>query len=222
MCRVAIGSHNRDSATHGLISSGQDTFSNLTLSETLFSRQIRCRYRLRSTLLVDYRLVPQTRPHATYRSTTRLKRMWRRIMAKTRQRRRAQCRFQVVLEALKAQQTLSQRASEYAVHPTQITHEPKRASLTGVFCLTPRNGAFGLLSSSSSTGTIETDVHAVLVHGCSASSFSRTARMVHKGQTLFCMLPYYASTTLLVAPLAYGEDGGVRATAAQARHRAPE
>jgi len=41
-------------------------------------------------------------------------------MAKTRQRRSAQFKFQVALEALKEQKTLSQVASEYDVHPTQI------------------------------------------------------------------------------------------------------
>ncbi|MCG8350839.1 MAG: helix-turn-helix domain-containing protein [Chloroflexales bacterium] len=42
-------------------------------------------------------------------------------MAKKRQRRRAEFTFRVALEALKEQKTLNQLASEYAVHPTQIT-----------------------------------------------------------------------------------------------------
>ncbi len=46
-------------------------------------------------------------------------------MAKTRQRRSAQFTFQVALEALKEQKTLSQLASEYDVHPTQITQWKK-------------------------------------------------------------------------------------------------
>ncbi len=55
-----------------------------------------------------------------------MQRMWRGIMAKTRQRRSAQFPFQVALEAIKEQQTLSQLASEYDVHPTQITHWKKQ------------------------------------------------------------------------------------------------
>ncbi len=47
-------------------------------------------------------------------------------MAKTRQRRSAQFKFQVALEALKEQKTLSQLASDYAVHPTQITQWKKQ------------------------------------------------------------------------------------------------
>ncbi len=47
-------------------------------------------------------------------------------MAKTRQRRSAQFPFQVALEALKEQQTLSQLASEYEVHPTHITQWKKQ------------------------------------------------------------------------------------------------
>ena len=47
-------------------------------------------------------------------------------MAKTRQRRSAQFKFQVALEALKEQKTLSQLASEYEVHPTQITQWKKQ------------------------------------------------------------------------------------------------
>ncbi len=49
-------------------------------------------------------------------------------MAKQRQRRRrsAQFKFQVALEALKEQQTLSQLASEYDVHPTQIVQWKKQ------------------------------------------------------------------------------------------------
>ena len=47
-------------------------------------------------------------------------------MAKIRQRRSAQFKFQVALEALKEQQTLSQLASEYEVHPTQITQWKKQ------------------------------------------------------------------------------------------------
>ncbi len=46
-------------------------------------------------------------------------------MAKTRQRRSAQFKFQVALEALKEQKTLSQLASEYEVHPTQIAQWKK-------------------------------------------------------------------------------------------------
>jgi len=52
-------------------------------------------------------------------------------MAKTRQRRSAQFKFQVALEALKEQKTLSQLASEYDVHPTQIT-QWKKQLLEGV------------------------------------------------------------------------------------------
>ncbi len=47
-------------------------------------------------------------------------------MAKQRQRRSAQFKFQVALEALKEQQTLSQLASEYEVHPTQIAQWKKQ------------------------------------------------------------------------------------------------
>ena len=47
-------------------------------------------------------------------------------MAKQRQRRSAQFPFQVALEALKEQQTLSQLASEYDVHPTQIAQWKKQ------------------------------------------------------------------------------------------------
>ena len=47
-------------------------------------------------------------------------------MAKTRQRRSAQFKFQVALEALKEQKTLSQLASEYEVHSTQITQWKKQ------------------------------------------------------------------------------------------------
>ena len=47
-------------------------------------------------------------------------------MVKTRQRRSAQFKFQVALEALKEQKTLSQLASEYEVHPTQITQWKKQ------------------------------------------------------------------------------------------------
>jgi len=47
-------------------------------------------------------------------------------MAKKRQRRSAQFKFQVALEALKEQKTLSQLASEYEVHPTQITQWKKQ------------------------------------------------------------------------------------------------
>lgn len=42
-------------------------------------------------------------------------------MAKKRQRRCADFTFRVAPEALKAQKTLSQLASEYEVHPTPIT-----------------------------------------------------------------------------------------------------
>jgi len=47
-------------------------------------------------------------------------------MAKKRQRRSAQFKFQVALEALKEQKTLSQLANEYEVHPTQITQWKKQ------------------------------------------------------------------------------------------------
>ncbi len=47
-------------------------------------------------------------------------------MGKQRQRRSAQFKFQVALEALKEQKTLSQLASEYEVHPTQITQWKKQ------------------------------------------------------------------------------------------------
>lgn len=47
-------------------------------------------------------------------------------MTKKRQRRRAQFKFQVALEALKEQKTLSQLASEFEVHPTQITQWKKQ------------------------------------------------------------------------------------------------
>jgi putative transposase len=47
-------------------------------------------------------------------------------MAKQRQRRSAQFKFQVALEALKEQKTLSQLASEFGVHPTQITQWKKQ------------------------------------------------------------------------------------------------
>ena len=46
-------------------------------------------------------------------------------MAKQRQRRSAQFKFQLALEALKEQKTLGQLASEYQVHPTQITQWKK-------------------------------------------------------------------------------------------------
>ena len=47
-------------------------------------------------------------------------------MSKTRQRRSAQFPFQVALEALKQQKTLSHLASEYEVHPTQIAQWKKQ------------------------------------------------------------------------------------------------
>lgn len=47
-------------------------------------------------------------------------------MTKKRQRRSAQFKFQVALEALKEQKTLSQLASEYDVHPTQIVQWKKQ------------------------------------------------------------------------------------------------
>jgi transposase-like protein len=47
-------------------------------------------------------------------------------MGKQRQRRSAQFKFQVALEALKEQKTLSQLASEYDVHPTQIAQWKKQ------------------------------------------------------------------------------------------------
>ena len=46
-------------------------------------------------------------------------------MAKKRQRRSAQFKFQVAVEALKEQKTLSQLASEYDVHPTHIAQWKK-------------------------------------------------------------------------------------------------
>jgi putative transposase len=47
-------------------------------------------------------------------------------MTKKRQRRSAEFKFKVALEALKEQKTLSQLASEYEVHPTQITQWKKQ------------------------------------------------------------------------------------------------
>ena len=47
-------------------------------------------------------------------------------MGKQRQRRSAQFKFQVALEAVKEQKTLSQLASEYEVHPTQIAQWKKQ------------------------------------------------------------------------------------------------
>ena len=47
-------------------------------------------------------------------------------MAKKRQRRSANFKFQVALEALKEHKTLSQLASEHEVHPTQITQWKKQ------------------------------------------------------------------------------------------------
>jgi transposase-like protein len=47
-------------------------------------------------------------------------------MAKKRQRRSAAFKLRVALEALKEQKTLSQLASEYEVHPTQITQCKKQ------------------------------------------------------------------------------------------------
>ena len=56
-------------------------------------------------------------------------------MAKQRQRRSAQFKFQVALEALKEQKTLGQLASEYQVHPAQITQWKKHVldGGTGLF-----------------------------------------------------------------------------------------
>lgn len=51
-------------------------------------------------------------------------------MTKQRQRRSTQFKFQVALEAAKETQTLSQLASTYAVHPTQIA-QWKRQLLDG-------------------------------------------------------------------------------------------
>lgn len=48
------------------------------------------------------------------------------IMTKKRQRRSAQFKFHVALEALKEQKTLAQLASEYEVHPTQIAQWKKQ------------------------------------------------------------------------------------------------
>ncbi len=50
-------------------------------------------------------------------------------MAKKRQRRSAQFKFQVALEALKEQKTLSQLASEDEVHPTD--HAVEKAAPGG-------------------------------------------------------------------------------------------
>ncbi len=47
-------------------------------------------------------------------------------MAKRRQHRSAQFKFQVAFEALKEKKTLSQLASEYAVHPSQIAQWKKQ------------------------------------------------------------------------------------------------
>lgn len=47
-------------------------------------------------------------------------------MARKRQRRSAEFKFRVALEAVKEQKTLSQLASEYEVHPTQITQWKKQ------------------------------------------------------------------------------------------------
>jgi transposase-like protein len=47
-------------------------------------------------------------------------------MTKKRQRRSADFKFRVALAAIKEQQTLSQLASEYEVHPTQITQWKKQ------------------------------------------------------------------------------------------------
>jgi transposase-like protein len=52
------------------------------------------------------------------------------IMTKKRQRRSAQFKFQVALEATKEVQTLAQLASTYEVHPTQIA-QWKRQLLDG-------------------------------------------------------------------------------------------
>ncbi len=52
-------------------------------------------------------------------------------MTKKRQRRSAQFKFQVALEALKEQKPLSQLASEYEVHPTQITQWKKQLLESG-------------------------------------------------------------------------------------------
>jgi transposase len=48
------------------------------------------------------------------------------LMAKKRQRRSAEFKFRVALEAMKEQKTLSELASEYEVHPTQITQWKKQ------------------------------------------------------------------------------------------------
>jgi transposase-like protein len=52
-------------------------------------------------------------------------------MAKKRQRRSAEFKFQIALEALKEHKTLSQLASEYEVHPTQITQWKKQLLESG-------------------------------------------------------------------------------------------
>jgi len=52
-------------------------------------------------------------------------------MAKKRQRRSAEFKFRIALEALKEQKTFSQLASEYEVHPTQITQWKKQLLESG-------------------------------------------------------------------------------------------
>lgn len=52
-------------------------------------------------------------------------------MPKKRQRRSADFTFRLALEAAKAQKTLSQLASEYEVHPTQITQWKKQLLESG-------------------------------------------------------------------------------------------
>jgi transposase-like protein len=47
-------------------------------------------------------------------------------MAKKRQRRSAEFKFRVALEALKEHKTLGQLANEYEVHPSQITQWKKQ------------------------------------------------------------------------------------------------
>lgn len=59
-------------------------------------------------------------------------------MGKQRQRRSAQFKFQVALEALKEQKTLSQLASEYEVHPTQIAQWKKQLMEGGTSLFGPQ------------------------------------------------------------------------------------
>jgi transposase-like protein len=66
-------------------------------------------------------------------------------MTKKRQRRSADFKFRLALEATKEQKTLSQLASEYEVHPTQITQWKKQLLDGGSCKLQRRNGSWPLL-----------------------------------------------------------------------------